>query len=76
MVKIIGLYYEFYEFNENYFTFIEFYEKVNRHEVESYIMELKQTLPCWDTSVITEELNKKYKIKNVISMWGEDFIAI
>ena len=76
MVKIIGLYYEFYEFNENYFTFIEFYEKVNRQEVESYIMELKQTLPCWDTSVITEELNKKYKIKNVFSMCGEDFIAI
>lgn len=76
MTKIIGLYYECYNFSENYITFVEFQDKVNKQEVESYVMELKQKLPCWDTEIIIEELNKKYNIKQATTIYGEDFINI
>ena len=76
MSKIVGLRYEFYEINDNYITFVEFYNEVSKQEVECYIMELKQNLPCWDTEIIIEELNKKYKIKQATTICGEDFINI
>lgn len=76
MAKIIGLYYECYNFSENYITFVEFQDKVNKQEVESYIMELKQKLPCWDTETITKEIEKKYKIKKVFTLCGDEFIGI
>ena len=76
MSKIIGLSYDFCDINDNYITFVEFCNEINKQEVESYIMELKQKLPCWNTEIIIEELNKKYNVKQAITIYGEDFINI
>ena len=76
MTKYIGIYYELYGMNENYYTYIEFKNEVDFFEVQQYIMQIKKNLPCWNTDDILEEIDKKYKIKNSHTLAGDEFIGI
>jgi hypothetical protein len=76
MTKTIGLYYELYDMQENYFTFVEFENKIDRKEVKEYIFELKQKLPHYDTNILLDEIDKKYKIKYSMTLSGDEFIGM
>ena len=76
MVDRIILYYELSNIIDDFIMIIRFENKIDKFEIDKYIMECKQNLSSWDLYTILEEIEKKYKVKSFEEIAGYEFIGI